>query len=199
MGDRMLIRAVVVHLPDFFLAAAGAHEKYLALGDSGYASAKTEDNFISKFVRDRARRDCGGAIGVLLAENLRRIRGALDVVKPPLHLHLVGGDSQIAERQHRSTRRRRTPLRRGQFGWLPRNLFGIKALRDELENPCIVKIVPQCFIEHFQQFGVFWILGRWLEVGCGEAYFFDTQSGAGANPVLGRTAYCREEHQSEDG
>ena len=56
VSDLMLVGAVIVHRPDFFVAAAAADKVNLALGDAVNAAAQAENNFIGKFVRDGARR-----------------------------------------------------------------------------------------------------------------------------------------------
>ena len=58
MGDGMLVGAVVIHRPDFFVPAAGAHKIDLALRDPGNAATQAEDNFVGKLVS-------GGARGVV--------------------------------------------------------------------------------------------------------------------------------------
>ena len=186
MGHGVLVGAVVVHRPDFFVAAAAADKIDLALGDSGNAAAQAEDNFVGKLVRDRAGRVAGRRILILLAQHLRRGH-VLHVVEPALHGHAVAGHAQVAERQHGGIRRRRAPAFKLHIGRRAHLTERIKALRNHVEDAGIVQIVPQRVVEGLEQVGVLGVLGGSLEIGNRQADFFDTQSGAGANPVLGKT------------
>src|ERR1700753_899547 len=101
MRDLMLIRAVVVHLPDFFVTATAADEEDLAFRDAGDSTTEAEDDFIGELMRDGA-----GCIGssfvlVLLTKNLRR-GGVVDVKQPALHGLVAVGHAEISEGQHRS-------------------------------------------------------------------------------------------------
>ena len=129
MRDLLLVGAVVVHHPDFFVAGALADEIDLGFGDSLYASAQTEDDFVGKAMRDDAHGVGGGIVGVLLAEHLRRLL-IFYVVEPTLHRNFAGGCAQIAEREHGGVGRRGIPCREIDFGGLPRLLQRIKALGD---------------------------------------------------------------------
>jgi hypothetical protein len=60
--DLLLVGAIVVHHPDFFVAGALADEIDFAFGDALYASAEAEDDFVGKAVRDDADR-----VGVALS------------------------------------------------------------------------------------------------------------------------------------
>ena len=64
MRDLLLVGAVVVHHPDFFVARAVADEVDLAFGDAGNASAQAEDNFVGETVRDHPRRVVAVALSV---------------------------------------------------------------------------------------------------------------------------------------
>ena len=72
MGDRVLIGAVVVHGPDFFVPAAAADKIDFAFRDALDAAAQAEDDLVGKLVRDDAGGVAGGRILILLAQHLRR-------------------------------------------------------------------------------------------------------------------------------
>ena len=90
MRDLVLVRAVVVHGPDFFVAGAVADEINLRLGDALNAAAQTENNLVGELVRHHARRGVARAIGILLAQDLRRLN-ILHVVQPALNSQLAAG------------------------------------------------------------------------------------------------------------
>ena len=48
----MLIGAVVIHGPDFFVAAAAADKSDLRRGDSGNASGKPRDDLVGELMRE---------------------------------------------------------------------------------------------------------------------------------------------------
>src|SRR5260370_28095740 len=118
MRDRLLVGAIVVHRPDFFVAGALADEVDLGFGDSGYTSAEAEDDFVGKFVRDHAHCVARRIIGVLLAEYLWRPL-ILDVVEPSLHRDLAGCRAQVAESEHGGVGWRGTPFREVDPGRVP--------------------------------------------------------------------------------
>ena len=71
MRDLVLVGSVVVHYPDFFVPAAAADEKNLALGNARNTPAQPKNYLVRKFVSDGASRIAGRRILVLLAQNLR--------------------------------------------------------------------------------------------------------------------------------
>ena len=70
----MLVAAIVIHLPDFFVAGAAAHENDLGFGDAVDAAAQPEDDFVRKFMGDNPGGLRRRRIRVLLPKHLRRIR-----------------------------------------------------------------------------------------------------------------------------
>src|SRR5690349_16830047 len=97
MSYRLLVRAIVIHRPDFFVPSAAANKKYLALRNSLNAATKTEDDLVGKFVSDDADGVVGSGILILLAQHLRR-GDVLYVIQPALHRDVIACDSQIAKR-----------------------------------------------------------------------------------------------------
>src|SRR6266852_8673932 len=96
----MLVGAVVVHRPDFFLSSPAADEVNLAFGDARDSATQAEDDLVCKLVGNYADRIRGRVVVVLFAQDLRRSGGAFDVVEPALNSHFIGGDAQVAEGQH---------------------------------------------------------------------------------------------------
>src|SRR5207237_3131438 len=70
-GELLLAGAVVIHLPDFFVAAARAYESDFALRHARYSTAEPENNVIREAVRDAARAIGGASFAIFLAQNLR--------------------------------------------------------------------------------------------------------------------------------
>src|SRR3977135_3370305 len=110
MGYLLLIRAVVVHHPDFFVAAAVADKINLALTNAGYAAAQAENDFIGKLVSDETRRLLGAVVGILFSEHLRR-SSILYVEEPALHGDFAARNPKVAECQHGGVGRGRIPGR----------------------------------------------------------------------------------------
>ncbi len=106
--SRVLIGAVVVHGPDFLVSAARADVENLRFGNAVNSAAQTQDDLVSKLVRNRSRplRRCG--VCVLLAEHLRG-RNVLHVVQPALHGDVVTQRRKISKYQHGCIRRRCAP------------------------------------------------------------------------------------------
>ena len=101
MGNLALVRAVVVHGPDFLVAGTVADKINFAFRHPGNAAAEAEDDFIGEFVGDEAGGICGGSIAVLLAQHLR-CSGVFYVIQPAQHCDSITSDTQVAERQHGS-------------------------------------------------------------------------------------------------
>ena len=57
MRQRLLVCAVVVHHPDFFVSGALANKVDFSFSDALYASAQAEDDFIGEPVRNLPRAD----------------------------------------------------------------------------------------------------------------------------------------------
>ena len=111
MRDLLLVGAIVVHRPDFFVSAALADEIDLGFGNAGHAAAEAKDDFIGKAVRDYAG-SFGRGISLYCLPSTCGDCLVLDVVEPALHHDFAGGHAQIAERQHGSVRRRGIPVLR---------------------------------------------------------------------------------------
>src|SRR5215467_12025182 len=100
MCNLTLIRAVVIHRPDFLMPGAVANEIDLRFGDSLNPATEAENDFVGELVRHKPRRGVTGGIRVLLAKNLRGL-SILDIKQPALHSQLAASDTKIAKRQHR--------------------------------------------------------------------------------------------------
>src|SRR5215831_3740936 len=121
MRKLMLVRAIVVHGPDFFMSGSVTDEVNLRLCDPLNSSTKPEDDLIGELMRHDSGSRITRRIRVLLPENLGRL-GILYVIEPALHCQFAAGDSQIPERQHCGVRRRRIPRHEVHFWRLPWNL-----------------------------------------------------------------------------
>ncbi len=78
MSDGVLVGAVVVHCPDFLVAAFRVDVVDLGFGDTGDAAAEAEDDLVREAVGDLAGGVFGGVFAVLLGEYLR-VLGVLGV------------------------------------------------------------------------------------------------------------------------
>src|SRR5438552_10630894 len=197
MGYLLMISAVVVHHPDFFVAAAVADKINLALTNAGYTAAQAENDFIGKLVSDETRRLLGAVVGILFSEHLRSA-SILYVKEPALHSDFAAHYPKVAECQHGGVGRGRIPGRKSDVRRLSRHLQWIETLGDHLDHSGIVQIVPQRVVESLQQGRVLRVAGGRLEVGNGESHLFGAQRGAGANPVLGIGGSNGEAKQESD-
>ncbi len=73
MRQWVLVRAVVIHLPDLFVSARSVDVVDLGLGDSR-RPAEPQDDLVGKPMSDLACRVGGGVIAVLLGEHRRKLR-----------------------------------------------------------------------------------------------------------------------------
>src|SRR5271165_3361003 len=110
MGELLLVRAVVIHLPDFFGAAAIADEVDLGFGDSGDAATQAKDDFVGKTMCDQTSVGAVCFLVVLLSKHLWRLN-ILGVVQPTLDIKGTALNSNVAERQHVRIGRRAPPIR----------------------------------------------------------------------------------------
>ena len=55
MSDLVLVAAVVIHSPDFFVPAAPADVVDLRFRDTVHAAAEAKDDLVGEFVRDQPR------------------------------------------------------------------------------------------------------------------------------------------------
>src|SRR5258708_9022566 len=127
MGYLLLIRAVVVHHPDFFVAAAVADKINLALTNAGYAAAQAENDFVGKLVSDETCRLLGGVVEILFSEHLRRA-SILYVEEPALHSDFAPRNPKVAECQHGGVGRGRVPGRKSNVRRLSRRFQWIETL-----------------------------------------------------------------------
>src|ERR1019366_4608804 len=109
MRELLLVGAVVIHLPNFFGAAASADEVDLAFCNTLDASTETEDDFVGEAVGDETRVVFGRCLAVLLSEYLRRL-DILYVVEPALYRQRSTLHTGVAEGEHVGVGRRGFPL-----------------------------------------------------------------------------------------
>src|ERR1700677_5411070 len=64
MSHLRLVRAVIIHGPDFFVSAPAADESNLRLRDAGKAAAQLRDDVVGKLVRQAARVGVGGCAAI---------------------------------------------------------------------------------------------------------------------------------------
>ena len=94
----VLVFAVVIHGPDFLVAAAIADEGDLRAGDSRQAAGKSPDDFVGKLMREGADLRFGGLAAIHFSDH-RRQGSVPDIVQPGLNLQVVAVDGKVAERQ----------------------------------------------------------------------------------------------------
>src|SRR5208337_4795979 len=132
-GQSTLIRAVIIHHPEFLVAGARADEGDLRGGNAGQAAGKFIDDFIGELMGEYADLRIRGSATIDLADN--RFRGsAAHIVKPRGDDHLGGGLREIAESHEVGVERGVSPGKKLEFLGLRGNLRWIEAGRDELDD-----------------------------------------------------------------
>src|SRR5689334_10976443 len=168
----MLAVAVVIHFPDFFRAAAIAHEDDLAFGNARQASTQTKDNFIGKTMGDEAGVVLRRVFSVLLSENLRSDR-VFHVVEPSENRKLSSAKAEIAKGQHGRIGGGISPcvdLYVLRVAWL---IERIETFGNDIEDAGILQVGKENLVEGRLQWCGIRIGGGRLEVGHGNANSFD--------------------------
>ena len=96
MRELVLVGAVVIHDPEFFVAGARADESDLRGADAGKAAGKFGDDFIGELVGEFADLRVGGCAAINFADD-GFVGGAADVVAPGGDDDFGGGFGEIAE------------------------------------------------------------------------------------------------------
>ncbi len=182
--ELVLVRAVVVHHPDFLVAALAAHIGDLRLRDSGQAAAQHADDVVGELMREAAgvarpsrRRDKSSAAPAARS-------GLCTSERKPATARLAAIDGHIAVRHHVSVGRSRSPVRRFHLARLARNLRGIKARADHVEHAGIFQIGPQHIVK-----SLFERLRRRPthgDIRSREPRLCNSQARAGLEPILRR-------------
>src|SRR4029077_6065839 len=113
-------------------------------------------------------------------------REILYIVEPDLHGQAVAGRFEITEGQHGRTRRRGTPGFELHVRRATDRAEGIEALRNHVEDSRVVQVVPQRVVEDLKEISFFWVCRGSFEIRDRQADLLHAQTGAGADPVLGR-------------
>ena len=95
LSQLVLVFAVIIHRPNFFVAASIAHERDLSAGDSRQTTRKFADDLIGKLVSEDPNLCIGGISAINLANDGRQ-RCIANVIQPGLNLHAIAGDGEIA-------------------------------------------------------------------------------------------------------
>ncbi len=109
MRDRVLVGAVVVHLPDLFVSAGDLDVEDLGFGDALAAAAEPEDDLVGEAMGDLAGGVFAGVLAVLFGENLREL-GILGVEEEAVADDLAALNAEVAEGDHRGRGWRFRPL-----------------------------------------------------------------------------------------
>src|SRR5258708_19899765 len=94
----MLVFAVVIHGPDFLVAASIADKGDLRACDSRQASGKLSYNFIGKLVCESTVLRFGGLSAIHFSDH-RRKGSVPNIVQPGLNLHIATVDGEAAKRK----------------------------------------------------------------------------------------------------
>ena len=179
--DLVLVRAVVVHHPDFLVAAAPAYKRNLRLGDAGLPAAEEGHDVVRKLVRELASAVFRhrAAINFLQRERSCRITYLREIAGKRQTRTVL---AQIAVRDHVRAGRRCGPILRLQIARLAGIRQRIKAGAHQIDNAGILEIGPEHVVKNLRK--------RRTErrfphrVGDGEACFGYAKARAGLEPSL---------------
>jgi hypothetical protein len=177
----MLIGAVVIHEPEFFVAGASADESDLRGSDATGAAGQLVDNFVGELMSEFANLRIGGIAAIHFADYGLR-GGIANVVHPGVNDDFGGSFGEIAESDEIGIERRISPGEIAEFAGLRKRLRGIKTGADKIENATEGEVVTN---DGSEESGVsFGLVGARDEIGDGDARFFGTDSRAGTKPSL---------------
>ena len=168
-GELVLIRAVVIHRPDFLIASgASTYECNLRGGNPRQSAGKFHDDFIGKLVREKAHLGVGNFSAINLGYHGRGRRVA-HVVEPRLNREAVATCIQISECHRLRRSRRISPCLCLEFGRLAGQLKRIHAGTYQINDSTEIKIGADDVAELFAE-----RLRRWIgsgEIGDSDAGF----------------------------
>ena len=180
-SESVLIGAVVIHDPKFFVAGASADEGDLGGGDAGSAAGKFVDDFVGKLVGEFADLGVGGSAAINLADDCLG-GGIADVVHPGIDDHFRRGFSEIAESNEIGIERGIGPGKETKFAGLGERLGGIKAGADEINDAGEGEVVAD---DGSEEGGVgVGFVGARNEIGDSDARLLHADAGASAEPAL---------------
>ena len=192
MRELVLVGAVIVHDPEFLVAAARTDEGDLRGADAGKTAGKFGDDFVGELVGELADLIVGGSAAIDFADD-GFVGGAADVVAPGGDDDFGGGFGEVAEGDEVGVEGRIGPGEFLEFLGLAGDLDGIEAGRDKINDAGEGEVVANGLRE---EAGVgFGGVGARREVHDGDAGFFDAEAGAGAEPVLGLDREGEEEKE----
>ena len=146
MRELFLVRAVVVHHPDFFSASPRTDEDDLGFEDARDSAAEPEDDLISELVSDQAGVVVGCGFAVLLAEDLRVLL-VVGIEEPSVHVEFAGCDGQVSEGEHGGVCGGVSPRRQLNVLWRGRRLHGVEGFRHEVEDAGVAEVVKERLVE----------------------------------------------------
>jgi hypothetical protein len=192
----VLVFAVIIHGPDFLVAAAIADEGDLRAGDSRQAAGKLSDNFIGELMREGADLRVGGLAAIHFSDH-RRQGSIADIVQPGLNFHVACIDGEGCRRRAVAPKRaRRTTLVidfRGSCGRLQR----VEALAHQVEDAAVIQVFRTTSLKEHGQGLRRGVLGR--KIRHADAGFGNAEAGAGLEPVLrGRGRGTKKEKATTD-
>lgn len=197
--ELVLVGAIVIHDPEFFVARARTDKSDLSGGDAGESAGKFIDDFVSELMSEFADLCISGVAAVDLADDGLG-RGIADVKHPGGDRDFGGSFREIAEGDEIGVDGHVGPGKIAKFGGLRRRLRWIKAGRDEVENAGEGQIVADNLSE---KRGVgLGRVGAGSKIGHCNARLFDAETGAGAEPtlfLLGEGEDWTDQKKEEDG
>lgn len=183
-GELMLIRAVVIHHPDFLdVRAHGTNEGDLRLRDARQPACQFADDFVGELMSELADLQVRGTAAIDFA-NDGRGRRVTDIIEPGLDGDFGSGFGEVAEAHIVGVGRLLDPGGSFQLRRDRNNLGWIEAGAGEIEDATELQVVANDLCE---KSGMrFCGVGTRRGVGHGNARFGLAKAGAGPNPILGR-------------
>src|ERR1700735_587721 len=191
----MLVRAVIIHSPDFLVAALAAHVGDLRLRDARQAATQPRNDVVRELVRQAASIGVCRRATINFLQRDRRSR-VVNIGKKSRGGQVCPFSRKIPVRDHVGAGGSIRPISEFQFAWLAWRLGRIKARADEIENSAVFQIGPENVVESFFQG---WRRRRTqAKFRNGQADFRNAEAGARLEPVLSRGSSSAQQQRCCD-
>src|ERR1700704_399045 len=195
LGQLVLVLAVVIHRPDFLVAASIAYERDLRAGDSRQAARQFADDFIGELVREGSNLRVGDFATIDFSDD--RGQGCVArVIQPGLNLEAILARGEVTEGEKLGGCGSVGPRLEVHFGRRAGRLQGIITLAHQFQYSAEIEVRAHDVAEfHTQR-----LLGGGLahKIGHCDARLRYAEARAGAKPVLGEGWRTEKENGTTD-
>src|SRR5215469_616041 len=180
-SEFVLVGAVVIHDPEFLGAGVAVNESDLRGGDARNTAGEFGDDFVGELGSEFAHLCVGGITAIDLAHDGFG-GGAANIEHPSEDGNFGGSFGEIPEGQEIRVDGILSPVEHAEFPGLGRSVGRIEAGTGEVDNAGEGQVVADTVSE---KAGVgFGGVGPRGEIGYGDTGLLNSETGAGAKPVL---------------